>query len=531
MNKNEKSNLKNNFIIRCDASLLIGNGHVVRCRSLARYLRKRSINSIFFCRALDGNLIKLIEDEFQTIVLEKPKNKERFYSSNYCEMLGVKQEIDAKEVIYEIEKNKIGNISGFIVDHYSLDYIWQNFIKNNIREDFINKDYKITVIDDLHNRKHNCDNLIDQNFTSFKSIDNYKNLVPSECIKLLGPTYCLLDEVYYDLYFKSRIRTSIKKIMIYFGGNDNKNYTYKLVKLFSNKKYKNFLIEVVISKSNKFYSEILKITQSLNNCNVFDSLVNLATLIFSSDLAIGAGGTTTWERLALGLPSLIIPVADNQIEGSLNLERKGLIKVIEDNQKFENWIEKSIEEFNNNLFSFSEKSKFVVDPFGSARVCNLLTSTERPIKLKNLESFHKEILFKLSNDADTRNNSFKKEEISIEEHNKWFEKVVSGGKSIIYIAYCNNDIPIGQIRFDIKQNNLYLNFSIEKTSRGKGFGYEIINQSLKKLKEESYSFNLIIADVFSENLSSINIFRKLSFLEDEMKKSKVIRFTKKFRDN
>ena len=109
VNKNEKSNLKNNYIIRCDASLFMGNGHVIRCRSLARYLRKRSINSIFFCRALDGNLIKLTEDEFQTIVLEKPKNKEILYSSNYSEMLGVKQEIDAKEVIYEIEKNKIVN--------------------------------------------------------------------------------------------------------------------------------------------------------------------------------------------------------------------------------------------------------------------------------------------------------------------------------------------------------------------------------------------------------------------------------------
>ena len=527
MKNDIQSTPKSNFIFRCDASFLIGNGHLIRCRSLARYLKKRSIESIFFCREYDGNLIKLIENEFQTIPLEKPKNEKYSFTSFDSEWLEVNQKIDAKELILEIEKKQIQNISGIIVDHYSLNYVWQNYLRNNIKKNCLGKNFKIIVIDDLHNRKHDCDILIDQNFTSFKAIDKYKKLVPSKCVKLLGPTYCLLDEVYHDIYQKSTIRKSIKTIMICFGGHDNKYLTYRLVKLFSNKKYKNYFFEIVLGKSNKFYIEILKITRNLKNFKIHDSLKNLGDLILRSDLAIGAGGTTTWERLVLGLPSLIIPVADNQIESSINLESKGISKVMRENQTLEVWIEKSIKDFKKDLSLLSDKSKYIVDPFGSSRVCNLLTSSKRPIKLKNLEKNHKAILFKLSNDPDTRNNSFKKKEISIEEHNSWFEKVFLDENCIIYIAYCNNDIPIGQIRFDKKGENLYLNFSVEKTSRGKGFGYEIIEKSLKKLKKEKYIFNLVIAEVYSKNLSSIRVFNKLNFIEDSREESQIIRFTKK----
>ncbi len=528
MKNSIKSKLKSNFIFRCDASFLIGNGHVIRCRSLARYLKKRSIESIFFCREIDGNLIKLIENEFETVTLEKPKNEKNSFSCSQSGYHEVNQEKDAEEIILEIEKRQIQNISGIIVDHYNLDIVWEKYFKDNIKIKYLSKDFKILVIDDLHNRKHDCDILIDQNFTSFKAIDKYKKLVPSKCVKLLGPTYCLLDEVYYDFYLKSFTRHSIKTIMIYFGGHDNKYLTYKLVKLFLNEKYKNYFFEIVLSKSNKFYLEILKITKKFKNFIIHDSLNNLGNLILRSDLAIGAGGTTTWERFVLGLPSLIIPVADNQIESSINLESKGLTKVMRESQTLEIWIEKSIEEFKKDINLLSDKLSYVVDPFGTSRVCNLLTSSKRPIKLKNLKEYHKSILFKLSNDPDTRNNSFKNKEISIEEHNNWFKKVLIDKKSIIYIAYCNNDIPIGQIRFDIKGENLYLNFSIEKTSRGKGFGYEIIKKSLKKLKKEKYIFNFVIADVYLKNLSSIKIFKKLNFSEASTKKSKIIRFTKKF---
>ena len=168
-----KSKPKSNFIFRCDASYLIGNGHLIRCRSLARYLKKRSIESIFFCREYDGNLIKLIENEFQTIPLEKPKNEKYSFSSFDSEWLEVNQKRDAKELILEIEKKQIQNISGIIVDHYSLNYVWQNYLRNNIKKNCLGKNFKIIVIDDLHNRKHDCDILIDQNFTSFKAIDKY----------------------------------------------------------------------------------------------------------------------------------------------------------------------------------------------------------------------------------------------------------------------------------------------------------------------------------------------------------------------
>ena len=129
--------MKKNIILRCDASLNIGSGHLMRCRSLARALKERSINPIFICKKNKGDLIKIISEEFDTISLKKQFDNNQS-SEEYESWLGSTQEFDAKQTLDEIYKNRISNILAVIVDHYSLGVEWENYVKNGL-EDFQNK--------------------------------------------------------------------------------------------------------------------------------------------------------------------------------------------------------------------------------------------------------------------------------------------------------------------------------------------------------------------------------------------------------
>ena len=189
------------IIFRVDASLNIGSGHVMRCLTLAEKLKEISSDITFISRKLKGNLNALISNEgFKINQLSAPnalqKNSNQV-KGGYFDWLGVSEIDDAKETVNLLENQKL---DWLIVDHYSLGEIWEKELKpytNNI-----------LVIDDIANRNHDCDILLDQNwFKNMKS--RYNGLLSKNCVQLLGPKYALLRKEF------SRIR-KIKKRKIKF---------------------------------------------------------------------------------------------------------------------------------------------------------------------------------------------------------------------------------------------------------------------------------------------------------------------------
>jgi len=496
---------------------------------LARTFLKRSINPIFICKKNDGDLIDLISEEFTTFILKENKKDNKIISDlEYESWLGWSQEFDAKETLEQIYKNNIENIIGVVIDHYSLDILWEKIIREQLIKFTNNLKLKIIVIDDLFNRKHFSDVLIDQTFTNYISIDNYKNLVPDQCKKLIGSSFCILDELYLSLKKETRIRSEIKKILIYFGSSDKDNFTLKLAKIFSNKRYSKYLFKFVISLENKHYEEILKTVRNCYWITIQKPLKSLAYSILESDIAIGAGGTNTWERLILGLPSLIIPIAKNQHYLCDNLKNIKLCKIKDSNENLEKWIENSLEELGNNIKKISKDSMVLIDGFGTSRICNSILKTSGPIKLKNYNKSDESLLFNLANNFQVRENSFNKESITIKNHTEWFKKCIKNKNTTIYIAYCINNTPIGQIRFDILENNCFIDFSIDMSIRGQGFGYEIVKEGIIKIEEQKLKFKLIIAKVLVTNIASIRIFRKLNFSEKYLENRNVLMFYRKY---
>ncbi len=168
------------------------------------------------------------------------------------------------------------------------------------------------VIDDLANRKHNCDIILDQNYYADMKL-RYQGLVPKYCNQLLGPEYALLRKEFYVAKKTLRKRSgTIKNILVFFGGSDPSNETGKTLEALIQLKTTDLAINVVVGASNP-HKDSLKLICDINNFNYLCQVSNMAQLMAEADLAIGAGGTTTWERCFLELPSIVIAIAENQV--------------------------------------------------------------------------------------------------------------------------------------------------------------------------------------------------------------------------
>ena len=308
-----------NVIFRVDASLTMGTGHVLRCLTLACVLKKNGSNVGFICRKHVGNLVEKIRASgFCVYELEPSDGTEIDNNLAHSNFLGVTQKQDLNDSIEILKKVKPDWI---VVDHYGLGDQWQKSIRDYCK--------KIMVIDDLADRNFYCDVLLNQNLGSHRS--DYTNKVPKDCELLLGCEYALLRPEFLKLRgqaLERRERTSsIENILVSVGGIDIKNITLDILHEIDNK----INITVVLGEFSP-HNEYIKNYAAGKNIKVIIDAENMAELMLEADLAIGACGSTSWERCCLGLPSLLFITGNNQKKIATNLENLGAI-IIVDNLK------------------------------------------------------------------------------------------------------------------------------------------------------------------------------------------------------
>ena len=307
-----------NVLIRVDSSTKIGSGHVMRCLTLASKLKNMGAEVTFVCSELLGNLNKLIARDFKVRSLIIPDALQKVGSAQefFQRWLDFGWRLDAEYIkdYLNADQNKP---DWLIVDHYGIDRHWECSLRPFVK--------KIMVIDDLANRMHYCDVLLDQNFYSNPQA-RYEGLVPRSCILYLGPQYALLrPEFEVGQKRLKRQNGFVKKIMVFFGGSDPTNETSKALKALATFNAKDIEIDVIVGNQNKVKRQIKDLCQRHPNMNYYCQVDNMAELMVEADVAIGAGGTTTWERLYLGLPTLTLVVAENQKETISDLANYGAI--------------------------------------------------------------------------------------------------------------------------------------------------------------------------------------------------------------
>ncbi|MGC9457316.1 MAG: UDP-2,4-diacetamido-2,4,6-trideoxy-beta-L-altropyranose hydrolase [Halothiobacillaceae bacterium] len=304
-----------NIAIRVDASTAMGTGHLVRCRTLGRALRQQGATVRFICRAHLGHGLEALREEgFTVAALPEPEASESESSGeDYARWLGVSQSRDADETIAALE----GRPGWLVVDHYGLDAEWEQRLRPHVG--------RILVIDDLANRNHDCDALLDQNYNPDAEA-RYAERLPAEAMRLFGPRYALLGPEYAAYRREAGAHSGrVDRVLVFFGGTDPDNLTGRALEALSDPAFANVAVDAVVGPNNPHREALAKQAKARPGTTLHDPRPHLADLMAGADLAIGAGGTTTWERCCLGLPSLVVSIADNQRPACEALAADGLI--------------------------------------------------------------------------------------------------------------------------------------------------------------------------------------------------------------
>lgn len=307
-------------VIRVDASRIIGTGHMVRCLTLAKILQKKGAIVCFISRLHDKHFCDLIQQNgFDAKLLASPEKNIKVQSYlAHAAWLGVDWEQDAAQTISAI-LSLDNKPDWLVVDHYAVDERWHGALRPYVT--------KIMVIDDIADRTHDCDILLDQNYHRDMEL-RYRGKVPEHCNLLLGPRFSLLGEEYNHLYKQVKPRTKpVKKILIFLGGVDAGNYTMKAIEAVAIASNQGMQVDVVIGALHPQIKNVEILCKGYGfKCHIQTN--RMAELIANADLAIGAGGSANWERCCLGLPCITIAVAANQEQTAKSLSLLGVTNYI-----------------------------------------------------------------------------------------------------------------------------------------------------------------------------------------------------------
>jgi UDP-2,4-diacetamido-2,4,6-trideoxy-beta-L-altropyranose hydrolase len=491
-------------IFRVDASNQMGIGHLMRCLTLAEALCRRGVEVGFISREHPGNLCELFQQRaIPVVVLPAPKRSHEPVSGcDYATWLGISQEEDAQQTIEALQGE---NPDWLVVDHYGLDVKWEQRLRPNVK--------RLMVIDDLANRHHDCELLLDQNY-SIEGESRYLGLVPDACKLLVGTPYALLRPEYalYRYAAKAR-RKQIETVLVYFGGPDPHNMTGLVLRALSSADLSQLNVIVVIGINN-LHKEILeKQARQRPRTDLHAAREHLADLMSEADLAIGACGATTWERMCLGLPAIVISISDNQRPAADALKKRKLITYaghfdeIKSDQ-IECLVKTYISEKKTH-FEAVLQNQIEVDGLGTLRVVEVLVPSQkadlrlRPAAARDILSY-----FSWANDPMTGKNAMHSDPIGWETHMKWYQSKLGADDSHLFILEAG-ELPIGQIRFDVSGNEALVDYSLDPIVRGRGWGAKLIKMGAD-LMQITKPVRLR-ADVKAGNHASSSAFLRLGF--------------------
>jgi UDP-2,4-diacetamido-2,4,6-trideoxy-beta-L-altropyranose hydrolase len=489
---------------RTDASNQMGTGHFMRCLTLADELKKQGAQIRFISRNLPAHLSEILNAKGMTYVpLHTYASQEPTDELVHSSWLGTSQSQDAQATIKALADYSCDCL---IVDHYALDKRWESTVRVSCK--------KLMVIDDLADRQHNCDVLLDQNYYSDMQT-RYIDKVPEHCQLLLGPRYALLREEFRALREKVKVRAGdVKKILVFFGGVDADNYTSLALQALSELNIR-LQVDVVIGAQhpNREHIQLACMAHGYT-CHVQTS--RMAELMAEADLAIGGGGTATWERCCLGLPAVSICVAENQRKQIADaaevgllyapISGKNLVEVIRDHVEilFEN--PALIRLISNTAMKF-------VDGKGSLRIVTAMEISS--IEIKQAGRDDSKNIFEWRNNKKIRDASINSALISWREHQRWFDKVFADKNRELLIGAIGNK-TVGVVRFDMENDVAEVSIYLVPDGGCAGQGRNLLISAERWLNAKRPEIKRIYANVLAENGASKNLFLTSSYHENKI---------------
>jgi UDP-2,4-diacetamido-2,4,6-trideoxy-beta-L-altropyranose hydrolase len=488
--------------IRADASVEIGTGHVMRCLTLADALHSQGAEIVFVCREQEGDLCGLIASrEFD--VLRLPRLP-------IGDALG--WQLDAEQTAQALAE-KWPCADWLVVDHYRLDARWESLLRSNTR--------KIMAIDDLADRPHDCDLLLDQNCQT-NAEHRYDRLLPDSCRKLLGSSYAMLRKEFADARCKLRGRDdAVRRILVFFGGSDPTNETGKALRALDLVGHLNWRVDVVVGASNPNRHGIEQWCRERLNTIFHCQIPYIATLMAEADLALGAGGSTTWERCCLGLPAIVIAVADNQVNVAQATAEAGCISFLGKSADVspENLAEavRRLAENEEELHAIATRGMALVDGYGVERVGaalrRMLDENDCPllVTLRRADTNDERSLFAWRNAPEVRTASFDDRVIAWEEHVRWFRASLRNTDRHLLIGEVDGQ-AVGVLRYDRTGREAEVSIYLVPGVAGKGWGGRMLHAGHEWVRHNLPAIDRITARILPANPASQKTFARAGYV-------------------
>ena len=495
---------------RADASATIGSGHVMRCMTLADALLSYGQTTHFLCRSLPQSLHDLLLSKGHSVTMltgaAEPNNSGKLAHSAW---LGVGQSEDASECIDVIGELKADWI---VVDHYGLDEEWEELLRPHCDQ--------LLVIDDLADRKHDCDVLLDQNLG--RKSEDYAGLVTDRCVTLIGPKHALLRTEFAAMRPTSLSRrkgNAIEKLLISLGGFDNDNVAGKVLDALaaSNLSSECEIIVVMGSQAPWLQNVQARAFDMPQKTDVLVDVKDMATLMAMSDLAIGAAGGTAWERACLGLPTLMFVLADNQETGARGLAEKGCALLLKTGETLVNSLNAALEKLSNvSAFeSMRAASADLTDGQGAHRLAALMADKEiaKTLGLRAMTEADLPIVWSWRNHDAIRKFMLTQDKIALDVHRSWFETSSKDPSRHLMILERDQQ-PSGFMNIKVDQVNNSADWGFYAAPGApKGTG-TLMGQAAITYAFQNLGVNKICGQVLGFNDASLRFHEKLGFQKE-----------------
>jgi UDP-2,4-diacetamido-2,4,6-trideoxy-beta-L-altropyranose hydrolase len=340
-----------NLIIRADANTQIGNGHVMRCLALAQAWLDAGGHAIF------------------VMAMNAPALEARLRAED-MELIHIStQPGSADDALQTIDLAKRMDASAFAVDGYHFDAQYQMSIKDNGL-------YLLFLDDYGHADYYWADLVLNQNIYAQEGL--YTRRAPYTQL-FLGTSYVLLRRDFLKWKgWERSIPKVARKILVTLGGGDLNNATLKVIKSLSNLDIEDLEVVVVVGAGNPHHHVLSAAIEEVEEMPIIlkKDVTNMPKLMAWADVAVSAGGSTSWELAFMGLPGLILGIAENQRLAVNELIRKGVFIGFAEGESIDaQTLAKSIGKLilaQKDRLAMSHRGKELVDGFGGNRVISTL---------------------------------------------------------------------------------------------------------------------------------------------------------------
>lgn len=484
-------------LIRADASPTIGSGHIARCLTLARVLRQQGSHVAFACRRLPGHRLDALNAEgFETFALpERYRDEDPLQAIE--SMLPWQFDIDALGQMLDGQ----AEFDWIIVDHYGLDHHWQTAARRWA--------HRIAAVDDLATRRYSVDLLLNQNLSGLS--ENYAPLLPAGCRTLLGPRYAMLREEFDCAAIE--IKPTARRVLVNFGGFDAAMQTHYAMLALAD--FNELQVDFVAGADNPAWGQMQSLAETRPNWRLHSFVSDFYQRMAEADLFIGAGGGTSWERAALGLPTICIAVSNNQqANGEVMAAAGAHVFLGAREQVSVEQLRDAVGFVTNNSYlrqSLAERSRQLVDGRGAERVAAALAGAVLKLRPATLDDA--QLLFDGRNADAVRRGSLDAGVIDWPQHLDWVSASLRNPQRLLLIAEAD-DGAVGVVRYDLRGFDAEVSLYLFEGRIGLGWGRALLARGEAFVVMHWPQLQAISARVLPGNAPSLNLFRDAGFSQE-----------------